>query len=48
MLSSGALLALVAIPGIFIGLGLRERQAMRDLERSVLGQKTTNPKTPAR
>jgi len=36
MLSSGASLALVAIPGIFIGLGLRERQAMKQLEREIL------------
>ena len=31
MVSSGALLGLVAIPGIFLGLHLRERQAMRSL-----------------
>lgn len=31
MVSSGALLGLVAIAGIFLGLHLRERQAMREL-----------------
>ena len=31
MLSSGALLSLVAIPGIFLGLQLRERQQMHSL-----------------
>lgn len=31
MLSSGALLGLVAIAGIFVGLQLRERQAIREL-----------------
>lgn len=31
MVSSGAALGLIAIPGIFLGLHLRERQAMREL-----------------
>lgn len=31
MISSGAMLGLVAIAGIFLGLHLRERQAMREL-----------------
>ncbi len=31
MVSSGALLGLVAIAGIFVGLHLRERQALREL-----------------
>ncbi len=31
MVSSGAVLGLVALPGIFLGLHLRERQAMHDL-----------------
>lgn len=31
MLSSGALLSLIAIPGIFLGLHLRERQQMNSL-----------------
>ena len=31
MISSGAMLGLVAIAGIFVGLHLRERQAMREL-----------------
>ena len=31
MVSSGAMLGLVAIPGIFLGLHLRERQAMTAL-----------------
>ncbi len=35
MLSSGAMLGLVAIPGIFLGLHIRERQATRELERQV-------------
>ena len=35
MVSSGAVLGLVALPGIFIGLRLRERHAMRELERGV-------------
>lgn len=35
MLSSGAMLGLVAMPGIFIGLRLRERQAMRELKHQV-------------
>lgn len=33
MISSGATLGLVAMPGIFIGLRLRERQAMQELHR---------------
>jgi len=32
MISSGAVLGLVAMPGIFIGLRLRERQAMQELQ----------------
>lgn len=31
MVSSGAALGLIAIPGIFLGLHLRERQAMKEL-----------------
>lgn len=31
MISSGAALGLVAMPGIFLGLHLRERQALREL-----------------
>lgn len=31
MVSSGAILGLVALPGIFLGLHLRERQVMHDL-----------------
>lgn len=31
MVSSGAMLGLIAIPGIFLGLHIRERQALRDL-----------------
>lgn len=34
MVSSGAVLGLIAIPGIFFGLHLRERQAMRELTAS--------------
>jgi len=40
MVSSGAALGLVAIPGIFIGLWLRERQAMSELEHHVRTQPT--------
>ncbi|MEM7096295.1 MAG: DUF6691 family protein [Actinomycetota bacterium] len=32
MISSGAMLGLVALAGIFVGLHLRERQVMRDLD----------------
>ena len=35
MVSSGAMLGLVAIPGIFLGLRLREQQAMRELEHEI-------------
>jgi len=35
MVSSGAILGLIALPGIFLGLRLRERHAMSELERSV-------------
>ena len=45
MVSSGATLGLVALPGIFLGLGLRERQAMRELEQEI-NQPTKAP-TPA-
>ena len=41
MISSGALLGLVAIAGIFLGLHLRERQAMRALI-DVTGRATTH------
>jgi hypothetical protein len=33
MISSGAWLGLVALPGIFLGLYLREREARRQVER---------------
>lgn len=35
MVSSGAMIGLVALPGIFVGLRLRERHAMSQLERTV-------------
>ncbi len=35
MVSSGAVLGLVALPGIFIGLQLREYHAVRELEREL-------------
>lgn len=35
MVSSGAALGLIAIPGIFLGLHLRERQAMKELTHSM-------------
>lgn len=41
MISSGAALGLVAIAGIFLGLYLRERQAMHELLNTPLGDSDT-------
>jgi len=40
MVSSGAMLGLIAMPGIFLGLHLRERHAMHQLQQQVTVQKT--------
>lgn len=41
MISSGATLGLVAMPAIFLGLRLRERHAMQEVQRQ-----TTQPRSP--
>lgn len=43
MVSSGAALGLVALPGIFLGLRLRERQAMRELEITLSPSRSPEP-----